>query len=146
MITELLEGAALVAITVFVHAAALTWVLWRLHRWWLTGDASILHDWIVFVRVAVVCVFVHLIEIGIWAAYFFWEGTISSLDLAVYFSAVTYATIGSVDVTRAAHLRLIASMEGLTGILMCAWSGGFFFSVVTKVWDRRIAAIRGPAR
>ena len=107
MITELISGAALVAITVFVHAVALTWVLWRMH-YWLRTEGTLLHDWIVFVRVAVVCVFVHLIEIGIWAAYFFWEGTIASLDLAVYFSAVTYATIGYGDVTPAAHLRLIA--------------------------------------
>jgi len=142
MIMELIEGAALVAITVFVHAVALTWVLWRM-RYWLRSEGTLLHDWIVFVRVAVACVFVHLIEIGIWAAYFFWEATISSLDLAVYFSAVTYATIGYGDITPPAHLRLIASMEGLTGILMCAWSGGFFFSVVTRVWDRRFAATPG---
>ena len=38
-----------------------------------------------------------------------------------------------------ADYRLLASIEGLTGILMCAWSGGFFFAVVTRVQKSAIA-------
>jgi hypothetical protein len=29
--------------------------------------------------------------------------------------------------------RLLASVEGLTGILMCGWSTGFFFAIVSQM-------------
>jgi Ion channel len=54
-------------------------------------------------------------------------------DMALYFSAVTYATIGYGDVVPPENWRLLASMEGLIGILMCAWSGGFIFAIVTRL-------------
>ena len=54
---------------------------------------------------------------------------------------MTVLGVGSTRSRDANRLRLLASMEGLTGILMCAWSGGFFFSVVTRVWERRSAAL-----
>jgi hypothetical protein len=31
-------------------------------------------------------------------------------------------------------------VEGLTGILMCGWSGGFFFAVVNRIYEARAAA------
>jgi len=107
---------------------------------------SLLHDWIAFARIAVTCIIAHLVEIGIWALFYFWEGSMPTLDVAAYFSAVTYATIGYGDITPPHHLRLLASMEGLTGILMCAWSGGFFFSIVTRVWERRSATLHHARR
>ena len=135
-IQQLLIGFALVALTVLIHASALSWLLWRSRK--LTSvRASLLQDWLVFVRMAVTCIFAHLVEILVWALYYFWEGSFHSLDLAAYFSAVTYATIGYGDVVPPHHMRLLASMEGLTGILMCAWSGGFFFAIVMQVWERR---------
>ena len=135
-IQQLLIGFALVALTVLIHASALSWLLWRSRR--LTSvRGGLLQDWLVFVRMAVTCIFAHLVEILVWALYYVWEGSFHSLDLAAYFSAVTYATIGYGDVVPPHHMRLLASMEGLTGILMCAWSGGFFFAIVMQVWERR---------
>ena len=61
------------------------------------------------------------------------------LEIALYFSAVTYATIGYGDVVPPQDWRLIAGVEGLTGILMCGWSGGFFFAVVNRIYEAREA-------
>ena len=133
---QLVIGVALLAVTVLIHAGALTWLLWRSRRP-RTGQETLLHDWLAFVRIAVTCIFAHLVEILIWALYYFWEGSFPNLDVAAYFSAVTYATIGYGDIVPPQHLRVLASMEGLTGILMCAWSGGFFFAIVTQIWERR---------
>ena len=33
--------------------------------------------------------------------------------------------------------RLLGGVEALTGILMCGWSTGFFFLVVTRLFDVR---------
>jgi hypothetical protein len=64
-------------------------------------------------------------------------------EISFYFSAVTYATIGYGDVTLPESWRLLASMEGLIGILMCAWSGGFFFATVARLYGLQ-PSDRGP--
>jgi hypothetical protein len=143
VLQQLLIGFALLAVTVLIHAGTLSWLLWRSRRP-RTAPETLLHDWLAFTFIAVTCVFAHLIEIMLWAAYYAWEGSFHSMHVAAYFSAVTYATIGYGDVVPPLHMRLLASMEGLTGILMCAWSGGFFFAIVTQVWERRAAG--GNAR
>jgi voltage-gated potassium channel len=141
VVQQLSIGFALVAVTVLIHASALSWLLWRSRR--SPAPATILHDWWAFILIAITCIFAHLVEIMLWAAYYAWEGSFAGLHLAGYFSAVTYATIGYGDVIPPPHLRLLAAMEGLTGILMCAWSGGFFFAIVTQVWERRHAGGAG---
>ena len=138
LLGQLAIGFALVALTVLIHVSALSWLLWQSRRV-PTAPVTRLHDWWLFIRIAVICVFAHLAEIILWALYYWWGGTMPTLHVAAYFSAVTYATIGYGDIVPPLHMRLIPAMEGLTGILMCAWSGGFFFAVVNQVWERRHA-------
>jgi ABC-type anion transport system duplicated permease subunit len=59
-----------------------------------------------------------------------------TIEASFYFSSVTYSTIGYGDVVLPETWRLLAAMEGLTGILMCSWSGAFFFVVVSKLYSR----------
>jgi len=53
---------------------------------------------------------------------------------ALYFSSVTYTTVGYGDVVLPEGWRLAGGIEALTGILMCGWSTGFFFSVVSRMY------------
>jgi len=133
MLKQLLLGALLVAITVAIHGAVMGWQLWSLrHRPHLRS--ALLSNYIVLAEVAIWCVLAHLVEITVWAVFYRGMGIMWSLELAIYFSAVTYATIGYGDITPPEAWRLLASMEGLTGILMCAWSGGFIFAVVSHLY------------
>ena len=76
----------------------------------------------------------HLLAIMMWGGFYAWHGVVPSAELGFYFSAVTYATIGYGDIVPPESWRLLAAMEGLTGILMCTWSGGFFFAVVSRMY------------
>jgi hypothetical protein len=55
------------------------------------------------------------------------------LQSALYFSAVTYTTTGYGDLVLPPDWRLVGAVEAVTGILMCGWSTGFFFAVVSRV-------------
>jgi voltage-gated potassium channel Kch len=57
------------------------------------------------------------------------------MNTALYFSTVTYATIGYGDVVPPAEWRLVAVMEGLTGVLMLGWSSALVFAVVVRLID-----------
>ncbi len=84
----------------------------------------------------------HLIEIQIWGFYYNLAGVIDGWEKGFYFSAVTYATIGYGDIVPPPAWRLVASIEGLTGILMCSLSGGLIFAVVSKLVEQHAKGVK----
>ena len=58
-------------------------------------------------------------------------------EAAFYFSGVTYTTIGYGDVVLLKPWRLLGPIEGFIGILMCGLSTGYFFVVVSHVFQSR---------
>jgi hypothetical protein len=87
-----------------------------------------------FIHVAAWIVFFHLIEIAVWAFFYTWTGSMPDMQSALYFSAVTYTTTGYGDLVLPPEWRLVGAVEALTGILMCGWSTGFFFAVVSQAF------------
>lgn len=73
----------------------------------------------------------HIAQITLWAAAYSHVGAVSDPLTAGYFSLVTYTTVGYGDVLVGEQWRMLAGVEALTGILMCGWSAGFFFSIVS---------------
>lgn len=139
MFKQLLLAGGLLAVTVAIHAAVLGGILRRLDRRRVVpsqapGFAPITR---LLVWIAACVVLAHLAEITVWGVFYAWRDVMPDLETALYFSAVTYATIGYGDIVPPDDWRLVAGVEGLTGILMCSWSGGFFFAVVSRVHEAR---------
>jgi hypothetical protein len=132
MLTRLLVGCSLMAICVIIHAGGLTWALRRL-RGTAIPSGFWPSTWL-FVLVALWIVLLHCVEILLWAVVYVWNGALPDLPSAIYFSAVTYTTTGYGDVVLPREWRLDAGMEALTGILMCGWSTGFFFAIVSRLY------------
>jgi len=134
MLGQLLLGVLLIAITVAIHSAVMGWLLWRLqHR--ADRPVTLWLAYAVLTQIAIWSVVAHLVEITVWALAYLWAEVHPGFELALYFSAVTYATIGYGDVVPPADWRLLSAMEGLVGILMCAWSGGFIFAAVSRLYQ-----------
>jgi len=68
------------------------------------------------------------------------------LDAALYFSAVTYTTVGYGDLVLPSEWRLVGGIEALTGILMCGWSTAYFLAIVNQVFIRNAAATASVPR
>ena len=98
----------------------------------------------IFVFAAAWLVLLHLAEIAIWAFFYHWRGAMPDLTSAFYFSAVTYTTTGYGDLVLPESWRLVGGVEALTGILMCGWSTGFFFAVLSRLLEG--APPSGPLR
>lgn len=133
MFRQLLEGVLLVALTVAIHGSVLGWSIGRL-RLNVASHRTFFADTLLLSRLAVWAVMAHLLEITVWGLYYYWRSILPDVETSVYFSAVTYATIGYGDVVPPPDWRLLAGMEGLVGILMCGWSGGFFFATVSRMY------------
>lgn len=53
----------------------------------------------------------------------------------IYFSVVVYTSVGFGDIYPLGHMRLIAGVEGLTGLLMIGWSASFTYLMMEKLWQ-----------
>jgi hypothetical protein len=52
----------------------------------------------------------------------------------VYFSAMTYTTVGFGDVVPVGAIRFLAGLEAVTGLVMIAWSASYTFLAMHRDW------------
>ena len=134
MLSKLLIAFILMALCVAIHAlgiiAVFRWMQGGLER----GERNFWPSTWRLVRVASWTVFLHLLQILVWAFMYAWRGAMPDFTTAAYFSAVTYTTTGYGDLVLPEEWRLVGGVEALTGILMCGLSTGMFFAIFTKVF------------
>jgi hypothetical protein len=128
----LLWSGLLLASSVTIHAIVLTLLLKQSARWPSLARVGFLASTWQMIRIACWIVLAHLIEIAIWGLFYAWQAVLPDFATAAYYSIVTYTTVGYGDVLVGEEWRLISGVEALTGILMCGWSAGFFFSIVSQ--------------
>jgi Ion channel len=133
MVRQLLVAWCLMAASVAIHAYGLTLALNWLRRHVIPGG-QVATVWM-FVGVAGWIILLHVAEIMCWAITYALLDAMPELQSAMYFSAVTYTTTGYGDVVLPLRWRLVGAVEALTGILMCGWSTGFFFAIVSKLLE-----------
>lgn len=51
-----------------------------------------------------------------------------------YFSAASYTTLGMGDIFPTGHLRFVAAIESLTGLVLIGWSASFSYLAMNKFW------------
>lgn len=52
----------------------------------------------------------------------------------LYFSIVSYTSLGLGDVFPSGHLRFLTGIEALNGLLLIAWSGSFIYLAMGRLW------------
>ena len=93
------------------------------------------------VRSAVAIVILHGLVILLWAS-FYRTRCFPSWELAFYFSASSYSTVGYGDVILPSNWRVLGPLEAVTGVLMAGISVSVLFALVTRLLDRDIQSSR----
>ena len=124
------------ASNVAIHAYGVAAALDRLRRKEFRSRRMASWTWL-FVGLAGWIVFLHVTEIMVWAFAYTLGSAMQDLPSAMYFSAVTYTTTGYGDLVLPPSWRLVGAVEALTGILMCGWSTGVFFAVLSRSFQNR---------
>ncbi len=89
---------------------------------------------------------VHGTEILIWGLFYYWQGCLPSMESSIYFSGVTYTTVGYGDLILPTPWRMLAPLEAMTGILMNGLSTGLFFALVMRwINNGPIGAVKSQA-
>jgi hypothetical protein len=134
MLKDVSVAAGLLALCVVIHAVAISLLMRWMARVASRPVVSFWHSTRLLIGIAWRLVLAHLIEVMCWAAVYQWRGAFANLESSAYFSIVTYTTVGYGDLVPPEWMRLTAGVEGLTGILMCGWSTGFFFATVSRIY------------
>jgi hypothetical protein len=75
----------------------------------------------------------HGIEIWLFALVYLALGAIPALEPALYFSTISYSTVGYSDVHIAPQWRLLGAFESVLGIFLLGWSTAFFFRMIGRI-------------
>ncbi|MFC7336262.1 potassium channel family protein [Haloferula chungangensis] len=137
MFPGLIASFILVALCVVIHSMGISRIL-RFTRARLPSPET--HPWVsVFfvVQIAWSLILLHMLQIVIWAGYFTLQGCLPDFETSLYFSGVTYSTLGFGDVVLPQRWRLLGAAEGLTGILMCGLSTGLFVATAHRILAAR---------
>jgi len=140
MIVLFLAGAALVAVTVLIHAGGMALVLQKFFR---KNSRFPVRPWPtawLLIRLTWFLLFIHAVEISVWALFYFWWECFPDVETAFYFSGVSYATIGYGDVVLPERWRMLGPVQGLTGILMCGLSTSVFVAILSRKFFPRLTS------
>ena len=90
-----------------------------------------------FIGLSWMLALIHGAAIGIWALFYQWQGILPDAESALYFSGVTYLTIGYGDLVLPSPWRMLAPVEGLMGMLMGGLSASLFFAIAARIHQSR---------
>ena len=138
MLLHLAIASVLVFATVLAHTACTVWVVRRLRSPTVQARALRSHvtrtveiGLLVFLMSAVA-----VVESGLWAGTYLWVGALPDFESALYFSLVTFTTLGYGDLTLDASWRLLGAFQAANGILMFGWTTALIVAVVQRMVRR----------
>jgi voltage-gated potassium channel len=139
-------GAAvlLVSLTLFLQVSGVTMIIEWLKRV-LTRDIhkrGPIYSATLVVKSTVAIVILHGLAILLWAT-FYRTRCFPSWELAFYFSARSYSTVGYGDVVLPSTWRLLGPLESVTGVLVCGISISVLFALVTRLLDGDTQSLGG---
>ncbi len=134
---QIAAAVLLLSLTLCLQCAGLTALIEWLKRV-LTRDThkhGPVYSATLVAKSLVAIVILHGLVIFLWAS-FYRMRCFPSWELAFYFSASSYSTVGYGDLVLPSNWRLLGPLEGVTGVLMCGISASVLFALVTRLLDR----------
>lgn len=133
---ELFIGALIIGLTVVIHAVALDRLMELLERIGPVTYKQYKKHWkVLMLTTTVLGVFMaHIVQIWLWAFFYLSVGALPDLEVALYFSASSFTTVGFGDVFLDKQWRLMSAFEAANGFILFGWSTAFIFEVMSKLY------------
>lgn len=75
---------------------------------------------------------VHSVQVWIWAATFMVLGAFHELEPALYFSLISFTTVGFGDITLGPEWRLLSGLMAANGFMSFGWSTAYMVELVRR--------------
>ena len=134
MIANLILGTLVISATVLIHTFGLMTVTSVME---VITRAFPVHGHpsrAVALIVVVLGIFtVMTVEVWLWAVCHYTLGVVDDFDTALYFSTVTFSTVGFGDVLPHHEWRLFGALEGIDGFLLIGWSTAYLVAAGVRL-------------
>lgn len=93
-----------------------------------------------FAMLVFLIMFFTLLHVGqctLWAMVYYLNphiSSLSSLSESIYFSLITFTTVGYGDVLIDSEWRILAGLEAINGIILVGWSTAMVFSFIQVIY------------
>lgn len=147
MLTAIFTGLIIITINVIVQAFS-TVYFFRIfipqYKRQMDRTQSIYPTLWMLVYLVLFLTLLHASQCTLWAiAYYFnpYITDLSSFEQAIYFSLITFTTIGYGDVTINSEWRILAGLEAVNGIMLIGWSTAMIFSFLQILYRQSLNII-----
>ena len=140
---EMFWGGILVAATMVLHGLGMLGVL-RVNtrlQFRIEQKPSFLADISSLILASWLILLVHLVEVVLWAGFFWWKKAFVNASTCYYFSLNQYTTVGS-GLGLPLNWRLLEGMIAAAGLLTFAWSTGILLTLAQDFQDRQMKSFR----
>jgi ion channel len=133
--TSIVVGCVLMVLSTFIHAGGMVLALralriagmqWAAQTPWTRASTISVMVLIMFI--------VTIVEASIWGLTYVALGAMSDLNQALYFSTVTFTTLGYGDIVLEQQWRLLSSFEAANGTMMFGWTTALIAATVHRVY------------
>jgi ion channel len=131
---QLMWGSLYLCICLILETVFLVWCSTVLNRRSKTPNrfVAIYMGKLILIAIGFILI-AHTAQIWIWASAFVLGGAIADWNTAIYFSLVTYTTLGYGDVVLGPGLRIFAAFAAVTGLLGFGISTAFLVTLVGRI-------------
>jgi len=133
MLLQLLLATAMVVMTVLIHLFGLAVLMRVLRSHTRMFRRFPIMPLTLLLAASIGIIAIHTLEIWFYALVYLRLGSFPEFEQALYFSTVTYATIGYGDLVMPHEWRILGAIEGAAGIIMLGWSTAFLVSLLTQL-------------
>lgn len=140
MLTEISVAMVIVFVCLSLHVTGILlmaeWLLQHRKYFERTGARIRFHFLMIVLFTAIMLL--HVAETSLWAGFYYTRGLFHNFETSLYFSLVSYTTIGYGDALLPHNWRLLGAIEGISGVLLCGLSTAFIFAVMNTMFKGRM--------
>lgn len=133
MLVELLLATFMVVMMVVIHLVGLGLLVRLLRSHTLLFRELRIMPFTLLLAATVGIIVIHSVEIWTYAGLYLALHAFGDFEEALYFSTVTYASIGYGDLLMPQPWRILAAIEGAAGVIMLGWSTAFLVSLLGQL-------------
>jgi hypothetical protein len=133
MLVQLTLATAMVAVTALIHLLGLAMLMRVLRTHTRIFHKLTIMPLTLLLAATIGILAIHTVEIWLYALLYMQLGAFGHFEQALYFSTVTYATIGYGDLVMPHEWRILGAIEGAAGIIMLGWSTAFLISLLSQL-------------
>ena len=141
MLINLLSGLPVILICLVLQALFIAWCMRTYLRFrpYTRASNAVLPEILVLSAVMLLLMLGNCLQMALWAGLFMLLGEFDNFVTALYFSGVTFATLGYGDLVLSPSWRLLSALEAANGILMFGVSTAVMTAAVSDVFKHNLA-------